>query len=90
MKAAEVAKEVDLWAGKQTNGLINGVLPANVVNSRMGLLFANAIYFKGAWSKKFLESMTEKFDFHLLNGNKINQHKEFDFHLLNGNKRSWS
>ncbi|MFS7997270.1 putative glucan 1,3-beta-glucosidase [Helianthus anomalus] len=89
-QAAEVAKEVDLWAAKQTNSLINGVLPANVVNSHTGLLFANAIYFKGAWSKKFLVSMTEKFDFHLLNGNKINQHKEFDFHLLNGNKRSWS
>uniref|UniRef100_A0A251SVC7 Putative serpin-Z7 n=2 Tax=Helianthus annuus TaxID=4232 RepID=A0A251SVC7_HELAN len=70
-KADEVAKEVDLWAAKQTNGLIKGVLPANVVSSRTGLLFANAVYFKGAWSKKFDESMTEKFDFHHLNGNKV-------------------
>ncbi|KAI3821106.1 hypothetical protein L1987_08663 [Smallanthus sonchifolius] len=70
-KAVEVAKEVNLWAEKQTNGLIKEVLPAGAVNNSTRLIFANAVYFKGAWSEKFDQSMTKESDFHLLDGNKV-------------------
>ncbi|KAL8216158.1 hypothetical protein R6Q57_022995 [Mikania cordata] len=70
-KAVEVANEVNLWAEKETNGLIKKVLPASAVNYLTRLIFANAIYFKGSWSKKFDQSMTKEFDFHLLDGNKV-------------------
>ncbi|KAI3686731.1 hypothetical protein L1987_80415 [Smallanthus sonchifolius] len=70
-KAVEVANEVNLWAEKQTNGLIKEVLPAGAVNNSTRLIFANAVYFKGAWSEKFDQSVTKESDFHLLDGNKV-------------------
>ncbi|KAL8244291.1 hypothetical protein R6Q59_010549 [Mikania micrantha] len=70
-KAVEVANEVNLWAEKQTNGLIKEVLPAGAVNNSTRLIFANALYFKGSWSEKFDQSKTKEFDFHLLDGNKV-------------------
>ncbi|MFS7938977.1 putative Serpin family protein [Helianthus anomalus] len=70
-KAAEVTNEVNSWAEKQTNGLIKQVLPADAVNSSTRLVFANAVYFKGAWSEKFDQSKTKESDFHLLDGNKV-------------------
>ncbi|MFS7910609.1 putative Serpin family protein [Helianthus anomalus] len=70
-KADEVADEVNLWAEKQTNGLIKQLLPANSVNNLTWLIFANAIYFKGAWLEKFNRSSTADADFHLLDGSTI-------------------
>ncbi|KAL8244293.1 hypothetical protein R6Q59_010551 [Mikania micrantha] len=70
-KAVEVANEVNLWAEKETNGLIKQVLPASAVDNLTRLIFANAIYFKGSWRKKFHKSKTKEFDFHLLDGNKV-------------------
>ncbi|KAK9064604.1 hypothetical protein SSX86_015986 [Deinandra increscens subsp. villosa] len=70
-KAVEVANEVNLWAEKQTNGLIKEVLPAGSVNNSTRLIFANAVYFKGTWNEKFDQSMTKESDFHLLDGNKV-------------------
>lgn len=70
-KAVEVATEVNSWAEKQTNGLIKEILPNGSVNNSTRLVFANAVYFKGAWSEKFDPSMTKDSDFHLLDGNKV-------------------
>ncbi|XP_071694490.1 serpin-ZX-like [Rutidosis leptorrhynchoides] len=70
-KAAEVAKEENLWVEKQTNSLIKDILPAGAVNNSTRLIFANAIYFKGAWGEKFDPSKTKDFDFHLLDGSKV-------------------
>ncbi|KAL8244292.1 hypothetical protein R6Q59_010550 [Mikania micrantha] len=70
-KAVEVENEVNLWAEKQTNGLIKEVLPAGAVNNSTRLIFANALYFKGSWSEKFDQSKTKESDFHLLDGNKV-------------------
>ncbi|KAL2895083.1 Serpin-ZX [Bienertia sinuspersici] len=41
------------------------------VDSSTRLIFANALYFKGAWSKKFDASRTVENDFHLLNGKSV-------------------
>ncbi|KAF5818881.1 putative Serpin family protein [Helianthus annuus] len=70
-KAAEVVDEVNLWAEKQTNGLIKELLPVNGVSSFTRLIFANAIYFKGTWRDPFNPETTKESDFHLLGGNKV-------------------
>ncbi|KAJ1386406.1 Serpin domain [Sesbania bispinosa] len=70
-KAVEVTNEVNLWAEKETNGLIKDVLPPGSVDNSTKLIFANALYFKGAWNEKFDASMTKDDDFHLLNGSSV-------------------
>ncbi|CAJ2641064.1 unnamed protein product [Trifolium pratense] len=70
-RAVEVTKEVNLWAEKETNGLIKEILPPDSVDSQTKLVFTNALYFKGEWNEKFDASKTEDYDFHLLNGSSI-------------------
>ncbi|KAE9586784.1 hypothetical protein Lal_00004551 [Lupinus albus] len=70
-KAVEVTNEVNSWAEKETNGLIKEILPLGSVDSLTRLIFANALYFKGAWNDKFDASITKDYDFHLLNGNSV-------------------
>ncbi|CAI0465344.1 unnamed protein product [Linum tenue] len=70
-KAAEVAKGVNAWAEKQTKGVIKEVLPSGAVDNTTRLVFANALYFKGAWNDKFDASATKDHDFHLLSGSSI-------------------
>ncbi|KAJ0940380.1 putative Serpin family protein [Helianthus annuus] len=70
-KAAEVVDEVNLWAERQTNGLIKELLHADEVSSLTRLIFANALYFKGTWRDPFDREATIESDFHLLGGNKV-------------------
>ncbi|KAM0024160.1 putative Serpin family protein [Helianthus debilis subsp. tardiflorus] len=70
-KAAEVVDEVNLWAERQTNGLIKELLPADGVSSLTRLIFANALYFKGTWRDPFDREATIESDFYLLGGNKV-------------------
>ncbi|XP_058783181.1 serpin-ZX-like [Vicia villosa] len=70
-KAHEVRKEVNLWAEKETKGLIKNLLPPESVDSLTNLIFANALYFKGAWSSEFDISKTKDYDFYLLNGSSV-------------------
>lgn len=71
LKAAEVTSQVNMWAEKETSGLIKEVLPPGSVDNTTRLIFANALYFKGAWNKKFDASATKEYDFHLLNGSSV-------------------
>ena len=64
-------KEVNLWAEKETNGLIKEILPQGSIHNLTRLIFANALYFKGLWYEKFDASKTKDNDFHLLNGNSV-------------------
>ncbi|XVE69992.1 hypothetical protein DITRI_Ditri10aG0036000 [Diplodiscus trichospermus] len=70
-KAVQVAGEVNLWAEKETNGLIKQVLPPGSIHSLTRLIFANALYFKGAWNEAFDSSKTKDHDFHLINGSSV-------------------
>ncbi|KAE9458537.1 hypothetical protein C3L33_09561, partial [Rhododendron williamsianum] len=70
-KAVEVSNEVNQWAEKETNGLIKEVLPSGSVDASTRLIFANALYFKGAWTAKFDASKTKDQEFHLLNGSSV-------------------
>ncbi|XP_068313566.1 serpin-ZX-like [Pyrus communis] len=69
--AAQVASGVNSWAEKETRGLIKEVLPPGSVDSSTRLIFANALYFKGAWTEKFDASQTKEHDFHLLDGSTV-------------------
>jgi serpin B len=71
LKAVEVTKEVNLWVEKETNGLIKEILPQGSVHNLTRLIFANALYFKGAWDNPFFAWETRNYDFHLLNGNSV-------------------
>ncbi|KAK9748342.1 hypothetical protein RND81_02G050900 [Saponaria officinalis] len=70
-KAQEVASEVNSWAENQTAGLIKELLPPDSVENTTRLIFANALYFKGAWNEKFDASKTKEDDFHLLDGTSV-------------------
>ena len=70
-KAVEVTNEVNSWAEKETNGLVKDLLPPGSVDNSTRLIFANALYFKGAWNEKFDASITKDYDFHLLNGSSV-------------------
>jgi len=71
LKAVEVINKVNLWAEKETNGLIKEILPQGSVDHLTILIFANALYFKGAWTDKFDASKTKDYDFHLLNDRSV-------------------
>ncbi|XP_042502399.1 serpin-ZX-like isoform X1 [Macadamia integrifolia] len=70
-KAVEVANEVNSWADKETNGLIKEVLPPGSVDCSTRLIFANALYFKGAWNQNFDASKTNDYDFYLVDGSSV-------------------
>ncbi|CAA2944473.1 serpin-ZX-like [Olea europaea subsp. europaea] len=70
-KASEVTEEVNLWAEKETNGIIKEILPSGSVDCLTRLIFANAVYFKGAWKQKFDSSNTNDDNFFLLNGSSV-------------------
>ncbi|RHN70251.1 putative Serpin family protein [Medicago truncatula] len=67
-KPDEAVKKVNLWATEKTNGLITDVLSCGSIDSLTRLIFANALYFKGAWHQPFDASETKDYDFHLLDG----------------------
>ncbi|KAL8058866.1 hypothetical protein ABFX02_03G049200 [Erythranthe guttata] len=70
-KAEEVRKEVNAWAENETNGLVKEILEPGSVNDLTQLIFANAIYFKGAWLHELEAIRTKEADFFLSNGSSI-------------------
>ncbi|CAL4934739.1 unnamed protein product [Urochloa decumbens] len=59
------------WEEKVTSGLIKGLLLAGSVDQGTTLILSNALYFKGAWTKKFDASKTRDSEFHLLDGSSV-------------------
>ncbi|KEH35737.1 serpin-ZX-like protein [Medicago truncatula] len=66
-----MTNEVNIWAEKETNGLIKEILPQGSINNLSRLVFANALYFKGSWNQKIDASTTKDYDFYLLNGSSV-------------------
>ncbi|RHN65720.1 putative Serpin family protein [Medicago truncatula] len=82
-KATEVLQEVNLWAEKETNGLIKNLLPPGSVDDLVVLIGANALYFKGTWEEQFDIEDTEDYVFHVQNGNSQGGGKRrFSFYLF--------
>ncbi|KAK2996734.1 hypothetical protein RJ639_025473 [Escallonia herrerae] len=63
-QANQVMKEVNAWAEAASQGHIKKIFSDTV------LLLANALYFKGSWTRPFDPRRTTKRDFYLLNGDK--------------------
>ncbi|XP_022962081.1 serpin-ZX-like [Cucurbita moschata] len=70
-QADKVISLVNSWVEKNTNGLIKEILPPGSVDGFTRLILANALYFKGAWDKKFDASKTVKRDFYLVDGSSV-------------------
>lgn len=70
-KAEEVRVEVNSWVENHTNNLIRDLLPAGSVASETDKIYANALYFKGAWKRPFDKCYTKDRDFHLVNGTSV-------------------
>ncbi|CAN6223952.1 unnamed protein product [Urochloa humidicola] len=67
-KPEEARKQINSWVAKNTNNLIDSVLPPGQVDSNTRLVVATAIYFKGAWETPFDKSLTKEHKFHRLGG----------------------
>ncbi|KAL2928457.1 Serpin-Z3 [Bienertia sinuspersici] len=68
-KVDEVVKEVNLWAQKESRGLIKEIISKSFIEQQFTmLLLVNALYFKGTWVDKFNPKHTQDGNFHLLNG----------------------
>ncbi|KAA8530479.1 hypothetical protein F0562_005188 [Nyssa sinensis] len=64
----KVRDEINSWSESATKGLIKELLPSGSLDDDTALVLANALYFKGTWSRKFDETMTRDRDFRLLGG----------------------
>ena len=64
------AEQVNNWCSEKTHGKITKILSQLEPSVQMILL--NAVYFKGEWTNKFKEALTEKKDFYNL-GNDVKQ-----------------
>ncbi|KAL8118944.1 hypothetical protein AgCh_016436 [Apium graveolens] len=65
-QAEEVRNIVNLWVEKETGDLIKEILPPHSVQRSAKLILANALYFKGVWTRPFNAAYTKDFAFHLL------------------------
>ncbi|KAL0747822.1 hypothetical protein Bca101_029824 [Brassica carinata] len=70
-QAEIVRTEVNAWASRHTNNLIQDLLPRRSVTSQTEWIYGNALYFKGAWEKKFDKCLTKHKPFHLVNGESV-------------------
>ncbi|KAL5706173.1 NADH:ubiquinone reductase (H(+)-translocating) [Ranunculus cassubicifolius] len=69
--AKEIEKTLNQWAAESTNGLIDSLVPKDSIDESTQLVLANALYFKGKWSDKFLKSLTRELEFYLLGGSTV-------------------
>ncbi|CAH8386840.1 unnamed protein product [Eruca vesicaria subsp. sativa] len=70
-KGEIVRMEVNAWASRHTNDLIQDLLPQGSVTSLTNWIYGNALYFKGAWKEKFEKYLTKNKPFYLLNGESV-------------------
>lgn len=54
---------INQWAADNTNNLIRKVIDRSMVSDDLMMVFANALYFKGIWDKKFEERSTIRENF---------------------------
>ncbi|KAK1355196.1 Serpin-ZX [Heracleum sosnowskyi] len=72
-KPIESTYLLNSWVEKETNGLIKDICPLGSVDVLTRLVYANAIYFKGAWCRRyqFYPPHTKHYDFYLLDGSSV-------------------
>lgn len=84
----EARKTINRWVEKETKDKIKDLLGDGSVTADTRLVLTNAIYFKSAWSKSFIESETKEESFHLGGGKKLDKvklmHQTNDFSYYEG------
>ncbi len=63
--AEEARDEINRWVAQKTKDKIQNILPPGSLTDLTRLVLANAIYFKGVWSRQFEKSETSNRPFHL-------------------------
>jgi len=70
---AETARnEINQWVAQNTKDKIQDILPAGSINDLTRLVVANAIYFKGIWTKPYDKAETATQPFHLSESRQAN------------------
>jgi serpin B len=59
------------WVSEQTEGRIEDLIPAGVIDALTRLVLTNAIYFNAAWSQPFEPDLTADGPFYLLGGGEV-------------------
>ncbi len=63
---AEAARnEINRWVEDKTKGKIQNLLPSGSLDALTRLVLANAVYFKGTWTKRFEKEQTATQPFHV-------------------------
>ena len=64
-------QKINAWVLQQTNERIKDLMPPRSISAMTRLVLANAIYFKGQWSKPFDAGDTKDEDFDIADGTKV-------------------
>ncbi|RCV39680.1 hypothetical protein SETIT_8G243200v2 [Setaria italica] len=67
----DVRLQINQWVASATAGRIKDLLPPGSIDSGTPAVLANALYFKGAWERKFDTSLTQDGAFYLLTGGHV-------------------
>src|SRR5207245_8923430 len=70
-EADAATTEINLWVARETKDKIQDILPPGSLNDLTRLVLANAIYFKGAWAKRFDKPATFTQPFHVSTASQV-------------------
>ena len=62
---------INNWVEQRTNGKIKDLIPSGALSPMAPVVITNAVYFKGKWEQEFDKSKTQKEDFSLVSGEKV-------------------
>jgi serpin B len=62
---------INSWVENQTNGKIQNLIPAGIIQPMTKLVLTNAIYFKGEWAKQFNKNNTREENFRTSNNETV-------------------
>lgn len=69
-KSAEVAKKMNDFIEKNTNGMLKNMIDSSAIQPDMKMVLLNTLYFSAKWSKKFAKDKTVDDKFNLFGGEK--------------------
>ena len=71
MDKIKSVQTINDWASNKTNNIINEIIDVNALDSSIGMVLLNAVYFKGKWLKRFKSNPMGKKFFYTSDGIKI-------------------
>jgi len=67
-KSEEARKQINDWIADKTENKIMDLIPSGALSEATRLVLTNAVYFKAAWAKQFIEAQTTSEKFYTLDG----------------------